>query len=155
MMENCRWLQGRLVQLLQCVRDQTEQIENIPPPPLHILFLYFVILLFCYFFLIFFAMFCVDMAHFFNFFFYAYKFWDSRYRKKKEKEEFSHRPATRIFVRKYRHSVDLFWFKITFSCGLPTWRLIPDQFEWCIAAAGMCALVVCVIVNIVMYPAVM
>ena len=26
--------------------------------------------------------------------------------------------------------------KITFSCGLPIRRLIPDQFEWCIAAAG-------------------
>ena len=32
-----------------------------------------------------------------------------RYRKKKEDEESSHRPATRIFVRKYRHnSVYLF-----------------------------------------------
>ena len=53
-------------------------------------------------------MFCVDMGHFFNFvciFFYVYKFWDSRYRKKKEKEESSDRPATRIFVRKNRHTV--------------------------------------------------
>ena len=33
-----------------------------------------------------------------------YKFWDSRYRMKKEKEESSHRPATRIFVRMYRHN---------------------------------------------------
>ena len=45
--------------------------------------------------------------------------------------------------------------QFTFSCGLPIWRLIPDQFEWCIAAAGTCAIVVCVIVNVVLYPAVM
>ena len=37
--------------------------------------------------------------------------------------------------------------QLTFSCGLPILRLIPDQFEWCIAAAGTCAIVVCVIVN--------
>ena len=53
-------------------------------------------------------MFCVDMGHFLKkmlHFFYVHKFWDSRYRKKKEKEESSHRPATRIFVRKYGHTV--------------------------------------------------
>ena len=39
MTENCCWMQGRLFQLWQCVRDLTEQIEKIPPPPLHIFFL--------------------------------------------------------------------------------------------------------------------
>ena len=42
------WMQGRLFQLWQCVRDQTGQIVKIAPP-LHILFLF---LYFFYFFLI-------------------------------------------------------------------------------------------------------
>ena len=47
------------------------------------------------------------MGHFLIFFvfFFVYKYWASRYRKKKEKEESSHRPATGIFVRKDRHTV--------------------------------------------------
>ena len=88
-------MQGRLFQLWRCVKDQTEQIEKIGPP-LHILFL------FLYFFFVIFLPWAI-LLNFFVFF-YGYKFWDSRYRKKKEKEESSHRPATRIFVRKYRHN---------------------------------------------------
>ena len=83
------------------------------------------------------------VGHFFNFFnifFTCYKFWDSRYRKMKEKEESSHRPATRIFLRKNRHSVHLYGFKLLFLVACLLDRLIPDQFEWCIAAASMCAL---------------
>ena len=114
MMENCWWLQGRLFQLWHCVRDQTEQIEKIPPPPPHTHFIFI------------FALFCVDMGHFliFLYFFYVYKFWDFRYREKKEKEESSHRPATRIFVRKNRHTVFIcIDLKFTFSCVLPTWKI--------------------------------
>ena len=63
-------MQGRLFQLWQCVRDQTEQIEK--NGPLHILFLfiYFFLLFFCYFF----ARFCVDVGHFFLFFYVFYVF---------------------------------------------------------------------------------
>ena len=90
------------------VRDQPEQIEKIVPP-LHIfLFLYFSF--FPFFVIFFLALSCDDMGHFlifFVFFFYVYKYWASRYRKKKEKEESSHRPATGIFVRKDRHTVCL------------------------------------------------
>ena len=113
MLKVCWWLQGRLFQLWHCVRDQTEQIEKIPPP-LHILFL------FLYFSFIFFALFCDDMGHFLNFFvfFYVYKYWDSRYRKKKEKEESSHRPTTGIFVRMDRRTVCICWFKIYFFLWL-------------------------------------
>ena len=50
------------------------------------------------------------------------------------------------------HCFDL---TFTFSCGLPTWRLISDQFKWCIAAAGNVAIVVSVIVDVVLYPAVL
>ena len=42
----------------------------------------------------------------------------------------------------------------TFSCGLPTWRFIPDQFKWCSAAAANVAFVASVIVDVVLYPAV-
>ena len=35
-----------------------------------------------------------------------------------------------------------FNLKFIFSCGLPTWRLIPDQFKWCSAAAANVAFVV-------------
>ena len=69
MAENCCWMQGRLFQLWQCVRDQTEQIEKIvtpPPLPTHFIFI-FVFLFFYLFFLLFFAMFCVDMGHYFIF----------------------------------------------------------------------------------------
>ena len=35
------WMQGRLFQLWQCVRDQTEQIVKIaPPPPTHFIFIF-------------------------------------------------------------------------------------------------------------------
>ena len=37
---------------------------------------------------------------------------------------------------------------------MPTQRLIPDQFKWCSAAAANVAFVVSVIVDIVLYPAV-
>ena len=37
---------------------------------------------------------------------------------------------------------------------LPTWRLIPDQFKWCSAAAANVAFVVSVIVDVDLYPAV-
>ena len=62
-------MQGRLFQLWQCVRDQTEQIEKIAPPPLHILFL-FLYSLFCCFFIIFFPCFVLTSAisFFFSFF---------------------------------------------------------------------------------------
>ena len=46
------------------------------------------------------------------------------------------------------------WFKFTFSCGLPTRRLIPGQFKWCSAVAANVAFVVSVIVDIILYPAV-
>ena len=57
----------------------------------------------------FFALFCDDMGHFFNFFvfFYVYKYWDSRYEKIPLSLSSFYRPATRIFVRKDRHSVHL------------------------------------------------
>ena len=42
----------------------------------------------------------------------------------------------------------------TFSCGLPTWRLIPDQFKWCSAGVAIFMFVANVIVNVVLYPAV-
>ena len=104
MMRVCWWLQGRLFQLWHCVTDQTEQIKKIGPPATHFIFI------FVFFF---FALFCDDMGHFFNFvvFLYVYKYWDSRYRKKKEKEESSPRPATRIFVWKDRHTMCICWFK--------------------------------------------
>ena len=118
-MKVCWWLQGRLFQLWRCVRDQTEQIEKIgPPPPTHFIFIFvfFILFFFCYFF----ALFCDDMGHFLIFFvfLYVYKYWDSRYRKKKEKEESSHRPVTRIFVRKDRHTVCICWFKNYFFLWL-------------------------------------
>ena len=47
-----------------------------------------------------------------------------------------------------------FNLKFTFSCGLPTSRLIPDQFKWCSAAVANAAFVVGVIVDIVVYLAV-
>ena len=80
MTENCCCMQGRLFQLWQCVRDQTEQIEKIPPPP----------------------------------------------------------PPT--------HFIFIFVFFIFY--------FIPDQFNWCIAAAVNIAIVVSVIVDVVLYPAV-
>ena len=44
------WMQGRLFQLWQCVRDQTEQIVKIGPrPPTHFIFI-FVFLIFSFFF---------------------------------------------------------------------------------------------------------
>ena len=49
------------------------------------------------------------------------------------------------------------WFVVficVYSCGLPTWRLIPDQFKWCNGAAANVAFVVSVIIDIVLYPAV-
>ena len=42
----------------------------------------------------------------------------------------------------------------TFSCGLPTRRLIPDQFKWRSAGAAIVAFFVSVIVDVVLYPAV-
>ena len=39
-----------------------------------------------------------------------------------------------------------FNLKFTFSCSLPTWRLIPDQFKWCSAAAANVAFVVSVVI---------
>ena len=42
----------------------------------------------------------------------------------------------------------------TFSCGLPTRRLIPDQFKWCSAAAANVAFVMSVHGDIALYPAV-
>ena len=51
-MENCLWMQGRLSQLWQCVRDEADQIEKTPPPPTHSIFI-FVFLIFYYFFVIF------------------------------------------------------------------------------------------------------
>ena len=45
-------------------------------------------------------------------------------------------------------------FKFTFSCGMPTRRLIPDQFKWCRAAAVNVAFVMSVPGDIVLYPAV-
>ena len=62
-MKVCSWLQGRLFQLWHCVRDQTEQIEKIGPPPSHFIFI-FVLFFFCHFF----ALFSDDMGHFFTFF---------------------------------------------------------------------------------------
>ena len=67
-------------------------------------------------------MFCDDMGHFLKFlcifliFFLCFQIMG--FPKEKEKEESSHRPATRDFVRTDRQCafVDL---KITFSCGLP------------------------------------
>ena len=123
MLKVCWWLQGRLFQLWHYVRDQTEQIEKIGPPYTF----YF------YFFILFFVIFCNPVLRwhgpffdFFCIFFYVYKYWASRYRKKKEKEESSHRPATGIFVRKDRHTVWTYVkIQLTFSCGLPIWRLIP------------------------------
>ena len=116
-MKVCWWLQGRLFQLWHCVRDQTQQIEDWPPPPpTHFIFVFFYFV-----FLGGVALFCDDMGHFIIFLyfvFYVYKYWDSRYRKKKEKEESSHRPATRIFVRKDRHTVCICWFKNYFFLWL-------------------------------------
>ena len=77
----------------QCVRDQTEQIEKIPPPPPPPIHFIFIFVFFC---LLLFAMFCIDMGHFL--FFTIFGTPDIERRKKKE--ESSHRPATRIFVRK-------------------------------------------------------
>ena len=122
MLKVCWWLQGRLFQLWHCVRDQTEQIEKIgPPPPLHILFLFLYFSFFYFFCYFFFSPVLRWHGPFFDFFFvffYIYKYWDSRYRKKKEKEESSHRPATGIFVRKDRHIVCLCWFAIDFFLWL-------------------------------------
>ena len=42
----------------------------------------------------------------------------------------------------------------TFSCGLPTWRLIPDQFKWCSAGTTIVEFLVSVIIDVVLYPAV-
>ena len=96
-------------------------------------------------FLLFFAMFCVDIVLFFNSSFLYFLFMFTIFgipdiERRKKKEESSLRPATRIFVRNR-------WFvvficlnlKLTFSCSLPTWRLIPDQYKWCIAAAANAA----------------
>ena len=47
-----------------------------------------------------------------------------------------------------------FNLKFTFSCGLPTWRLFPNQFKWCSATAANVAFVVSVIVDVVLYPVV-
>ena len=44
-----------------------------------------------------------------------------------------------------------FDLKFKFPCGLPTWRLIPDQFKWYIAAAANVVFVSSVIVDIVLY----
>ena len=63
------WMQERLFQLWQCVRDQTEQV---------------VVFSFFFFFFHFLPCFELTWAIFFFVFFYVYKFWDSRYRKKKE-----------------------------------------------------------------------
>ena len=50
------------------------------------------------------------------------------------------------------HCFDL---TFTFPSGLPTRRLIPDQFKWRIAASANVAIVVSVIVDVVLYPAVL
>ena len=116
-MKVCWWLQGRLFQLWHCVRDQTEQIEKIGPP-------YTFYFCFCIFYFDFLLFFCPVLRwhgpflKFFFVFFYVYKYWDSRYRKKKEKEESSHRPTTRIFVRRDRHTVCICWFKNYFFLWL-------------------------------------
>ena len=70
MMKVCWWLQGRLFQLWHCVRDQTEQIEKIAPPP-YTFYFYFCIFYFV-FFSYFFALFCDDMGHFFCILFFMF-----------------------------------------------------------------------------------
>ena len=85
-MEDWWWLQGRRFQLWQCVRNQTENREDCPPP-LSFFYFYFLFnfyFLFYFYFLLFldfFAMFYVAVFCIF----YVYNFWDSRYRKKKKK----------------------------------------------------------------------
>ena len=106
MTENCCWMQGRLFILWQCVRDQTEQIEKIPPP--YTFYLYFCIFNFLLFFvLLIFAMFCIVMGYFlfsFDIFFVFFMFTifgiPDIERRKTKKESF-HRPTTtrRIFIR--------------------------------------------------------
>ena len=148
------WLQGRLFQLWHYVRDQTEQIEKIGPP-YTFLFLYFSFFLF--FLLFFLALSCDDMGHFLIFF-CIFMFTNIGLpdieRRKRKRNLLLGQPQGSLSERIDTPCayVDL---QLTFSCGLPIWRLIPDQFEWCIAAAGTCAIVVCVIVNVVLYPAVM
>ena len=53
-MENCWWMQGRLFQLWQCIRDQTEQIEKFAPYTFYFYFCIFNFLLFffCYYFFV-------------------------------------------------------------------------------------------------------
>ena len=155
MLKVCWWLQGRLFQLWHYVRDQTEQIEKIGPP-LHILFLYFsFFLFFCYFFL---ALSCDDMGHFLIFFVFFFMFTNIGLpdieRRKRKRNLLIGQPQGSLSER-IDTPCAYVNLQLTFSCGLPIWRLIPDQFEWCIAAAGTCAIVVCVIVNVVLYPAVM
>ena len=50
MLKVCWWLQGRLFQLWHYVRDQTEQIEKIGPPPTHFYFCIFLLFFFVIFF---------------------------------------------------------------------------------------------------------
>ena len=148
------WLQGRLFQLWHYVRDQTEQIEKIGPP-LHIFI--FVFFFFSFFFVIFFSPVLRWHGPFFDFF-CIFMFTNIGLpdieRRKRKRNLLLGQPQGSLSERIDTPCayVDL---QLTFSCGLPIWRLIPDQFEWCIASAGTCAIVVCVIVNVVLYPAVM
>ena len=134
-----------------CERSDRANREDWSPLHILFLFLYFLFCFFCYFF----ALFCDDIGHFFKFicYFLCLQIYDKE-RRKRKRNLLIGQPQGSLSER-IDTQCAFFDLKITFSCGLPICRLILDQFEWCIAAAGMCALVVCVIVNVVLYPAVM
>ena len=123
----CRWRCWRYVDgckedcsncgIVLEIRQSKQRRLPPPPPPTHF---FFIFVFFIYFFyVIFFALSdAMTWAIFLKIFFYVYKYWDSRYRKKKEKDESSHRPATGIFVRNDRRTVCICWFTIYFFLWL-------------------------------------
>ena len=62
-------------------------------------------------------------------------------RKKKKRNLLIGQPEGSLSESRWFVVFICFNLKFTFSCGLPTWRLIPDQFKWCSAAAGNVAFV--------------
>ena len=74
-------------------------------------------------------MFCVDMDHFFLltfFVFFMFTIFGIPDTERRKRNLLIGQPQGSLSESRNSHCFDL---TFTFSCGLPTWRLIPDQFK--------------------------
>ena len=153
-MEYWWWLQGRRFHLWQCVRDQ---IEKIAPYTFFYFCFWFLIFPYSFFYFLDFLPCFMLTGHFFISFFVFFMFTifgipDIERRKRGVFSYACHKDLCPKVVALL--CLICFHLKFTFSCGLPTWKLIPYQFKWCSAGAANVAFVVSVIVDVVLCPAV-